>query len=224
MASIHLDPPLPDPDSLRAACRELPMFPLPGAMLLPGAAMPLHVFEPRYRQLVVDVRDGGFLCIPQLEPGADGERPAWLPYACVGQILAHRELSDGRFNILVQPVGRVHIEAELEGRAELYRMGRAVLLEDRPFVPRDMERVGARLLALVGPLLGGMGERGAELRRVLAAMDRARVAEAVAPFVLGDPDERQAYIAEDDPVARAGLVETAVLGVMAGMGAGTAEA
>lgn len=224
MASIHLDPPRPDPDSLRAACAALPMFPLPGAMLLPGAAMPLHVFEPRYRQLVVDTRDGGFLCIPQLDPDAEGEPAPWLPYACVGQILAHRELSDGRYNILVQPVGRVRIEAELHGRAEPYRMGRAVLLEDRPFVPREMDRVGARLLALVGPLLGGMGERGAELRRVLASMQPARVAEAVAPFVLGDAAERQAYIAEDDAVARAGMVETAVLGVMAGMGAVSAEA
>lgn len=210
-----------DPFVLRSACDALALFPLPGTVLLPGSALPLHVFEPRYRQLVKDVLVNGFMTIPQLRPDGDG---AYFPYACMGKILAHRELADGRFNILVQPVARIRLGEELLGLPQPYRMGRAELLEEKPFIPRDLEHIGARLLALIGPLLGGMGERGVEMRRGLASMDLLKVAEAVAPFVVGDPDERQAYIAENDPVARAVLVETAVLGVMAALGAGTGDA
>ncbi len=223
-----------DSSTLSAACVALPLFPLPGGVLLPGPALPLHVFEPRYRQLVQDVlsvagRTGGaeygFLAIPQMVPDEEsGLTPPILPYAGVGKILAHRLLDDGRYNILVQPVGRVRLVEELLGRAEPYRMARVDLLADDPFVPRELERAGARLLALVGPLLGRMGDRAQELRQGLSTLDRAKVAEAVAPFVLRDADDRQAYLAEDDPVARAGLVETAVLGIMGALGEGLGDA
>ncbi len=221
MATVYSDTFQADPLVLRSACDALALFPLPGTVLLPGSALPLHVFEPRYRQLVQDVREGGFLTVPQLRPDGDG---AYFPYACMGKILAHRELSDGRYNILVQPVARIRLAEELLGLPQPYRMGRAEVLEDKPFIPRDLERLGARLLALIGPMLGGMGERGVEIRRGLSSMDLARVAEAVAPYVLGESDDRQAYIAENDPVARAVQVETAVLGVMAAMGAGAGDA
>ncbi len=210
---------------LARACEALPLFPLPNAVLLLGPALPLHVFEPRYRQLVQDVLTDGFLAIPQMLPAAEaGLLPPMLPYAGIGKILAHRQLDDGRYNILVQPVGRVRLVEELIGAPHPYRVGRMDLLEDTPHVPRELERSGARLLALVGPILAGMGERAVEIRRGLAEMERTRVPEAIAPFVLRDTEERQAYLAEDDPVARALLVESAVLAVMARMGAGQGEA
>lgn len=215
----------PDSDRLARACEALPLFPLPDVVLLPGPALPLHVFEPRYRQLVEDVLADGFLAIPQMVPDAASDLAApFLPYAGVGKILAHRLLDDGRYNILVQPLGRVKLVEELSGGSHPYRMGRMDLLEDKPFVPRELERVGARLLALVGPMLGSMGERATELRRGLGEMDRTKVPEAIALFVLRDAEERQTYLAEDDPVVRAAMVELAVLGVLGGMGAGLGEA
>lgn len=212
---------------LAAACGALPLFPLPGVVLLPGPALPLHVFEPRYRQLVQDVLDGGYLAIPQLaEPSPiDGPSgPAILPYASAGKILAHRLLDDGRYNILVLPLGRVRLDEELTGRSEPYRMGRMTLLIDTPFVPRDVDKVGARLLALVGPVLARMGARAGELRKGLSQLGPSQIAESIAPFVLREAQERQAYLAENDRVTRAILVERAVLGVMADMGETAGEA
>ena len=212
---------------LAAACAALPLFPLPGVVLLPGPVLPLHVFEPRYRQLVQDVLGGGFFAIPQMADPAPTDNPlgpAMLPYAGAGKILAHRLLDDGRYNILVMPLGRVRLVEELTGRAEPYRVGRMTLLADKPFVPREIERVGARLLSLVGPVLAKMGPRAAELRKNLSELDLAQVGEAIAPFVLREASERQAYLAENDPIARAVLVEQAVLGVMAGLGESAGDA
>ena len=209
-----------DTERLSLACASLPLFPLPNVVLLPGPALPLHVFEPRYRQLVQDVLGGGFLGIPQVAPDFEtGLTPPVLPYAGVGRILAHRLLDDGRYNILVQPLGRVRLVED-----HPYRVGRVDLLADTPFVPRQLERVGARLLNLVGPLLGKMGDRAQELRRGLAQMELAAVAEALAPFVLRDAADRQAYLAQNDPVGRAELVESGVLSVLAGMGEVQGEA
>ena len=212
---------------LASACDALPLFPLPGVVLLPGPALPLHVFEPRYRQLVQDVLDDGFLAIPQLAEPAPTDPPtgrAILPYASAGRILAHRLLDDGRYNILVLPLGRVRLDEELLGRSEPYRMGRMTLLQERPFVPRDLDRVGARLLALVGPVLARMGPRAAQLRAGLSELGPGQIAEAIAPFVLRDVQERQDYLAENDRVGRARLVERAVLGVMADIGETMGEA
>lgn len=208
-----------DAERLSLACATLPLFPLPNVVLLPGPALPLHVFEPRYRQLVQDVLGDGFLAIPQVDPDHEtGLTPPVLPYAGVGRILAHRQLDDGRYNILVQPLGRVRLVEELSPGDHPYRVGRVDLLSDTPFIPRQLERVGARLLNLVGPLLGKMGDRAQELRRGLAQMELAAVAEAIAPFVLREAEDRQAYLAENDPVGRAELVESGVLSVLAGMG------
>ncbi len=217
----------PDLRRLASACSALPLFPLPGVVLLPGPALPLHVFEPRYRRLVQDVLADGFFAIPQMaEPApSDGPAgPAILPYASAGKILGHRELDDGRYNILVMPIARVRLVEELTGRPEPYRVGRMALLSDTPFVPREIERVGARLLALVGPVLARMGPRAAELRKGLSELGVGRVAEAIAPFVLRDTAERQTYLAQNDAVARALLIEEAVLGVIASLGETSGDA
>lgn len=109
----------------------LPLFPLPGAVLLPGAVMPLHVFEPRYRALVKAVlSEGGAMGIAMLkeEEGAeqteptelDAEPPALPSRPCIyrvagaGRIIRHVELPEGRFMILLRGEVRVALDHELE--------------------------------------------------------------------------------------------------------------
>lgn len=77
----------------------LPLFPL-DAVLFPGTTLPLHIFEPRYREMIADVLDDDrrFGLLP---PGADGGLPAHGALGCVAEITVHQPLPDGRANLLV---------------------------------------------------------------------------------------------------------------------------
>lgn len=91
-----------------------PVFPLPDTVFFPKTLLPLHIFEPRYRLMIADaIRGDQSLCVALLKPGweADYEgSPEVHPVACIGTIVMHEELADGRFNIVLQGVERVMIE------------------------------------------------------------------------------------------------------------------
>lgn len=93
----------------------LSIFPLGGALLLPGAYLPLHIFEPRYRALVSDAlaRDRRIAMIQPL-PGEDNEHPALFDVGCVGKIGQVEALPDGRFNLVLEGVSRFRLLRELE--------------------------------------------------------------------------------------------------------------
>jgi len=95
----------------------LPIFPLPRTVLLPGEVLPLHIFEPRYRDMVRDALGGHrVIGMVQLEPGHEGElagAPPVRSIGCVGVIAQHQELPDGRFLLWLLGVERFHIDEEL---------------------------------------------------------------------------------------------------------------
>jgi Lon protease-like protein len=80
--------------------RRLPLFPI-NVVLFPGARLPLHIFEGRYRQLLADVLSDD-LCFGLVAPGADGEPPATGSLGTVARVVAHQLLPDGRSNIIVE--------------------------------------------------------------------------------------------------------------------------
>jgi Lon protease-like protein len=84
----------------------IPIFPLPNVVLFPDVTLPLHIFEPRYRQMVQDVaaEDGiiGMMLLRAGGEGSDGGPPGIWRVGCAGKIIRKTELSDGRFNILLQ--------------------------------------------------------------------------------------------------------------------------
>ena len=131
--------------------------------MFPHSVVPLHIFEPRYRQLLDDALDRvGQLVTATTHPDAEEEQPhdppPLLPVGCVGQIVDHERLPDGRYNILLQGLCRVEIEQLNEATDErLYRMGRLSPVvdseadqHDRPEA-RDLIRI-----ALQGPGIGRM--------------------------------------------------------------------
>ncbi|MFN9132092.1 MAG: LON peptidase substrate-binding domain-containing protein [Phycisphaerales bacterium] len=92
------------------------LFPLDHVTLMPHAVLPLHIFEPRYRHMVSDALDGpGQIAMAVTMPGESGDprRPALRPAVCVGQIVQHHKLPDGRYNIALQGVCRARIMQEL---------------------------------------------------------------------------------------------------------------
>jgi Lon protease-like protein len=89
----------------------LPVFPLAGALLFPRAQLPLHIFEPRYRAMVRDALAGDRL-IGMIQPRGADEPPPLFEIGCIGRITAADELDDGRFNIVLEGLGRFRIIRE----------------------------------------------------------------------------------------------------------------
>jgi Lon protease-like protein len=87
---------------------EVAVFPLVGVVLLPEQRLPLHIFEPRYRAMIRDVVEStGYLIVCNAHPSPDSEVPRIERVATLGRIVAHQQLPDGRFNILVEGTMRV---------------------------------------------------------------------------------------------------------------------
>ena len=108
---------------------DVPVFPLPGVVLLPEQRLPLHIFEPRYRAMISDALEShAHLAVAQLLAPADGPAPSFASVATLGKIVAHQKLPDGRFNVLVEGLVRVSLE-ELTVSTP-YRRARATLLGD----------------------------------------------------------------------------------------------
>jgi Lon protease-like protein len=92
-----------------------PLFPLPGAILFPRAQLPLHIFEPRYREMVRDAIEGAG-CIAMIQPlrlDDDNQAPLY-DCGCVGEIVSVEELDDGRFNIVLLGSNRFRLVREAE--------------------------------------------------------------------------------------------------------------
>jgi len=89
----------------------VPVFPLPGVVLLPDQRMPLHIFEPRYRAMVRDsLSSHGWLVVSPIVGDPQSEAPDFATIATAGRIVAHQSLPDGRFHILVEGMVRVRLE------------------------------------------------------------------------------------------------------------------
>ncbi|MSO77179.1 MAG: peptidase S16 [Alphaproteobacteria bacterium] len=93
----------------------IPIFPLPGVLLLPRSQLPLHIFEPRYRAMTRDaMADKKLIGMIQPRPGeADGEAPSVYATGCLGVIDDCKETEDGRYNLVLRGVCRFQVGAEL---------------------------------------------------------------------------------------------------------------
>jgi Lon protease-like protein len=92
----------------------LPIFPLSGAILFPRSQLPLHIFEPRYREMVRDAIDGSgqIGMIQPLRLDDDNQAPLYA-VGCVGEIVGIEELDDGRFNIVLLGTNRFRFVQEI---------------------------------------------------------------------------------------------------------------
>ncbi len=114
---------------------KLPLFPLPGVVLLPGTLLPLHIFEPRYRAMVADALAGDrTIGMAMLKAGADADSVRSPVYAIggAGEIIEYEELDDGRYNILLEGKFRYRILDEAKSSSP-YRMARVETLPSHPF-------------------------------------------------------------------------------------------
>lgn len=112
-----------------AELETLPIFPLQSVVLLPQNLLPLHIFEPRYREMTRAALDADLpiaMTLPRVGESDEEGRPRVHATAGVGKIIQHETLPDGRFNLLLFGLARVRIEEELAVDTA-YRQVRAVL-------------------------------------------------------------------------------------------------
>jgi Lon protease-like protein len=139
----------------------LPLFPLPNIVLFPSVFLPLHVFEPRYREMVADaLASDRLIGMALLRPGWESDyegRPPVYPIACSGVITHVERLPDGRYNMMLRGLERVRIVEEDASRT--YRQAIVEPLPDPPIGPGDwvvIRSQRAKLEALLAPAV----ERG----------------------------------------------------------------
>ncbi|CAN5289879.1 LON peptidase substrate-binding domain-containing protein [soil metagenome] len=102
----------------------IPVFPLPGAILLPRGQLPLNIFEPRYLNMIDDAMAGDRI-IGLIQPaGGPATLPSLTAVGCAGRITSFAETSDGRYLITLTGVARFRVAAELPSQAP-YRQVRA---------------------------------------------------------------------------------------------------
>ena len=173
----------------------VPLFPLPNVVLFPRVFLPLHIFEPRYREMVRDalaadrtigmvlLRDGG-------APGRAGN-PAGFPTGCAGLITHCEQLPDGRYNIVLRGLYKFRIVEEDQSRS--YRRANVETLAE----PEDAEglREARRRLER---LLTGTGSN----LKLPAGMDGADLVNALSQYLEFDPIEKQALLERNGPIDR----------------------
>lgn len=191
----------------------VPIFPLPDVTFFPHTLMPLHVFEARYRAMVMDAleRDRR-LAIVRLRPGYEAAyagKPAVHAVAGVGEIVSFERLATGRYNILVRGDARVRIESEVPSDT-LYRIARARRLDDvEP--PGAGAGALARIRASCATLLTALDRPADLLDTALAEGQPAgAIADRVAAAVLPDADLRQELLETLDVGARITRVAAAL--------------
>ena len=110
--------------------RELPLFPLP-VVLFPGVPMPLHIFEPRYREMLSDIRvSNSFFGLSYFDSStSDEEIPPTGHVGCVAEVTEVQELPDGRSNVLTIGLIRYRVE-EYVGAEGSYLVARVSFFED----------------------------------------------------------------------------------------------
>lgn len=131
----------------------IPVFPLDGALLLPGGQLPLNIFEPRYLNMLDDAMSGErIIGMIQTRPhqAPDSERPALAPVGCAGRVTSFAETSDGRYLITLTGVCRFRTGEELPVRTP-YRQVRADFTPFEPDLREDP--AGVRTAADIDRLL-----------------------------------------------------------------------
>jgi Lon protease-like protein len=129
-----------DADTFSGVAR---LFPLPNLVMYPHVMQPLHIFEGRYREMLEDsLATDRLIAMAMLEPGWETDyesRPPVSRYACLGKVVTHNRLSDGRYNLLLMGVGRIRIVEEMPPLRS-FRQAKVELLRES-FVNDSLDHV-----------------------------------------------------------------------------------
>ena len=192
----------------------LPLFPLPNVVLFPNVFLPLHIFEPRYREMIADAAAsdrmiGMVLLRPGWERDYEG-RPPIYSIGCSGVLTHFEKLPDGRYNLVLRGLERFRILEE--DHALSYRRAAIEPLHEG-LLPHDdravIRRYREKLETMLAPAIIG-GEA-----KIPAAMSGEDLINALAQYLDLEPLEKQALLEKPCLRSRAeSLVELLEMKVM----------
>ncbi|UOR15934.1 LON peptidase substrate-binding domain-containing protein [Qipengyuania aquimaris] len=169
--------------------RRLSIFPLPGAILFPGLQLPLHIFEPRYRELVGSALAKDRL-IGMIQPQRGGEGSPLYEIGCVGRIGDVEALEDGRYNIVLEGEARFRVLRELDVTTA-FRQVEAELIEDpEDQILASVERAGFEFEAKRFAAMQGYSVDWDSVER----LDDETLINGVAQIAPFDPAAKQALL------------------------------
>lgn len=190
------------------------LFPLDSVTLMPQQVVPVHIFEPRYRQMITSALDGSGQFAMAIFSGGSWKqnyhgRPAIRPAVCIGHIVQHETLPEGRYNILVQGVCRARILYELPASGE--KLYREAMLEPIGETDIDQESLQPARDKLDDLLSHTSLRQFRATKPVLEYIHNDQipttaVLELVSFTILNDRELRYKLLAEGDPAIRARLI------------------
>ena len=203
----------------------LSLFPLPNVVLFPNVFLPLHIFEPRYREMVADaLASDRMIGMVLLRPGWDRDyegRPPVYPIGCSGVMTHVEKLPDGRYNLVLRGLERFRILAENHERS--YRRAaieprheRALVADDRAAIRRCREKLETMLSpAVLGDPRDSRGKSRTSDARIPTAMSDEDLINALAQYLDLEPLEKQALLEQPSLRTRAtSLVELLEMKIM----------
>jgi Lon protease-like protein len=188
------------------------LFPLPGVVLFPRAILPLHIFEQRYRAMVGDALAGDrMIAMALLKPGWESryeDAPDVEEVVCLGRIVSHERLDEGKFNLLLQGLSRCRIISERRG---VYRRAHLQPLAETRVMEIDLDNDRHRLTCILNDGASRALPVIRHFRRLLSGpAPTAVVADLLAFHLLDDAALKQSLLAEVDVAKRVGRLVRAL--------------
>jgi len=184
----------------------IPLFPLPNVVLFPNVFLPLHIFEPRYRQMVhqalaADRMIGMVLLKPGYEVHYEQTPPVY-DIGCAGNITHVERLPDGRFNIILKGIEKFRIEREqpptdivLYREAQVGAISETLSADDRAVLQTRRVELETKL----APLFSA-ARAASRLPEIMSDED---LVNALAQYLALEPVEKQALLELPGPIERA---------------------
>jgi hypothetical protein len=201
----------------------LPLFPLPGALLLPRAHLPLHVFEPRYLQMLEDCLKTRHRLIGMIQPRSGPAAGQLNAVGCAGRLTAFTESDDGRYVITLTGVSRFRLSREVAGFTP-YRRGVVEWAEFAADLARpepDTAFQRKPFLALLGRYFVAAG-LATDWETLKSAEDDLLI-DSLAMLLPLSPEDKQALLEAPTLRARRETLETLIEFALRGGGEGGDE-
>ena len=185
----------------------IPLFPLPNLVFFPNSLLPLHVFEPRYRQMVEDTIDSErIIGMVLLKPGWEKsyyDKPAIFSVGCMGRIVSIEVEKDGRSNIVLYGLKRIKIDEIFHDAP--YRLARVNLMED--IHETNEEAHQKRIFELISRWNSILGKEYKSHRIVVDFnLSLGTLTDSITPQVVSNVFRMQEFLEEARVVKRADMI------------------
>ena len=185
----------------------IPLFPLPNIVFFPNSLLPLHVFEPRYRQMLEDIIDSERLIgMVLLKPGWEKnyhDNPEIFSVGCMGRIINVEVEKDGRSNIVLYGLKRVRIVEILHDAP--YRLARVNLMEDA--LGTNEEGYQKRIIELISRWNSMLGKEYKSHRINLDSnLGLGTLTDSITPQIVSNVFHMQEFLEEANVLTRADMI------------------